>query len=339
MITRVSDSRLPLPLTLIRSLFTVVRPTSNIQRGAEHCSARPRCPALPGRTRYAAPGPSGSPRLRSSRPRRRLLTRGQYANGPSVRQVRPLDGRRDGDAPRTASPSAAYWRAHNDRLLRDSMENRKRNRPRCGWCSATPPRRDSAHPARTTGTSARSSARCGSSTGRPWRVLNLSVSGALIRDVRDMTSCPCCPSYGRPGDLRDRHSTTSCTPARASCSPTCGRCSPRCPTTRSCSTCRCRPDTAGLLGLASRALRGADQPHHPPGRPPPGACRSPRCPGTSCPRGPGKFACDCFHPSQHGYRDWTAGPARPPSQPPDSSPLGHGLPRKPLSLAYVCYSG
>ena len=52
-----------------------------------------------------------------------------------------------------------------------------------GWCSETPPRRASALLARMAATWGRGCARLRERTGQPWRVLNLSVSGALIRDV------------------------------------------------------------------------------------------------------------------------------------------------------------
>ena len=111
---------------------------------------------------------------------------------------------------------------------------------RCGWCSATPPPRGSARPARWAATWARSSPELRQRTGRRWRVLNLSLSGALIRDVLhdqlprlpvapDLVTCGVGANdilYSAPAKLLAR-------PARAD--------RRRPGPARSCSTCRCPP--------------------------------------------------------------------------------------------------
>jgi hypothetical protein len=58
-------------------------------------------------------------------------------------------------------------------------------------------------------------------TGQRWRVLNLSLSGALIRDVLhdQLPRLPVAPDLVTCGV----GPTTSCTPRRRSCSPTCAR--------------------------------------------------------------------------------------------------------------------
>ena len=191
---------------------------------------------------------------------------------------------------------AGHWQAHNEQVLQP------RSPGRCGWSSATPPRRGSARPARTAATSARSSARCGERTGLPWRVLNLSVSGALIRDVlnqqlprvpasADLVTCGIGFNdimYTGPGKLFYR-------PAGAA-----GR--------------GARPDRHARPAGAGR-LRGPARPGQPPyvariNRTIHQAAAARGLPvaevsGHFLPPWAGKFASDCFHPSQDGYRDWT----------------------------------
>jgi acyl-CoA thioesterase I len=139
-------------------------------------------------------------------------------------------------------------------------------------------------------------------TGLPWRVLNLSASGALIRDVlyrqlpqiplpADLVTCGIGVNdilYTSPGRLfADLRTLLAAVPDNAVLLdlpvPT---------------------GYAGLLGLASRpyvarinrlihqnaAARGLPVAEVSAHFMPPWA---------------GKFASDCFHPSQNGYRDWT----------------------------------
>ena len=81
-------------------------------------------------------------------------------------------------------------------------------------------------------------------TGSHWQVLNLSVSGALMRDVlADQIRCLTASAPTSSPVARPR--TTSCTARRASSSATCAPCSRRSRRTRSCSTCRCSPASGG----------------------------------------------------------------------------------------------
>ena len=75
-------------------------------------------------------------------------------------------------------------------------------------------------------------------TGQRWRVLNLSTSGALIRDVLH-DQLPRLPAAAGPGDLRDRRERHPVHARRPSCSPTCARCWPPSPTRPSSWTSRC----------------------------------------------------------------------------------------------------
>jgi lysophospholipase L1-like esterase len=139
-------------------------------------------------------------------------------------------------------------------------------------------------------------------SGLPWRVLNLSVSGALIRDVlagqlprlpasADLVTCGVGVNdilYTGPGklfgDLRallaavPDHTVMLDLPLPAGCWGLLGRAS--------------MPYVARINRTirevaAARCLRVAEVSAH------------------FVPPWTGKFASDCFHPSQHGYRDWT----------------------------------
>ncbi len=139
-------------------------------------------------------------------------------------------------------------------------------------------------------------------TGRPWQVLNLSVSGALIRDVLNL-QLPRIPAqadlvtcgigfndilYTGPGKLfTDLRALLAAVPDRTVML-----------------DLPVPAGYAGLLGLASRpylarinrtlhAAAGAR------GLPVAEVSRHFLPPWT------GKFASDCFHPSQDGYRDWS----------------------------------
>jgi acyl-CoA thioesterase I len=139
-------------------------------------------------------------------------------------------------------------------------------------------------------------------TGRPWRVLNLSASGALIRDVlndqlprlpasADLVTCGIGANdilYTGPGklfaDLRTLVATVPDQtilldlPLPAGCWGLVGRASV--------------PYVARInrtlhAAAAERGLPVAEVSAH------------------FMPPWAGKFASDCFHPSQHGYRDWS----------------------------------
>ena len=108
-------------------------------------------------------------------------------------------------------------------------------------------------------------------TGLPWRVLNLSASGALIRDVLDQ-QLPRAACVGQPGDLRDRvqrHPVHG--PGQAVYRPA------GAPGRRARPHGHARPAGAGRIRGPARpgqpSLRGADQPHHPPGGRRPGPAR------------------------------------------------------------------
>jgi len=139
-------------------------------------------------------------------------------------------------------------------------------------------------------------------TGLPWRVLNLSVSGALIRDVlnQQLPRVPASASlvtcgigfndilYTGPGKLfTDLRALLAAVPDRT--------------------VMLDLPVPAGyggLLGLASRPYvarinRTIHQAATARGLPVAEVSRH------FLPPWAGKFASDCFHPSQDGYRDWT----------------------------------
>ena len=138
-------------------------------------------------------------------------------------------------------------------------------------------------------------------TGAPWRVLNLSVSGALIRDVRSrqLPQLPAAPAlvtcgigandvlYTPPSRLfADLRALIAALPAGA--------------------VVLDLPLPAGCWGMLgriaapyvtriNRAIREAAAARGLPVAP---------VSGHFIPPWNGKFASDCFHPSQAGYRDW-----------------------------------
>jgi lysophospholipase L1-like esterase len=139
-------------------------------------------------------------------------------------------------------------------------------------------------------------------TGLPWRVLNLSASGALIRDVLN-EQLPCVPVsaslvtcgigindilYTGPGKLfADLRALLAAVPDRTIML-----------------DLPVPAGYAGLLGLASRPYvarinRTIHQAAATRGLPVAEVSRH------FLPPWAGKFASDCFHPSQDGYRDWT----------------------------------
>jgi len=139
-------------------------------------------------------------------------------------------------------------------------------------------------------------------TGRPWRVLNLSVSGALIRDVlnrqlplmpgtADLVTCGIGFNdilYTGPRKLfADLRSLLAAVPDRTVML-----------------DLPVPAGYAGLLGLVSRPYvarinRTIHQAAAARGLPVAEVSRH------FLPPWAGKFASDCFHPSQDGYRDWS----------------------------------
>jgi acyl-CoA thioesterase I len=138
-------------------------------------------------------------------------------------------------------------------------------------------------------------------TGLPWRVLNLSVSGALTRDVlgaqlplmpadADLVTCGIGVNdilYTSPAKLfADLRALIAAVPDRA--------------------VLLDLPLPAGCWGLLGRAsvpyVTRINRTIHQAA-----AARGLPVAEVSAhfqPPWPGKFASDCFHPSQHGYRDW-----------------------------------
>jgi lysophospholipase L1-like esterase len=139
-------------------------------------------------------------------------------------------------------------------------------------------------------------------SGRPWRVLNLSVSGSLIRDVldrqlprlpagADMVTCGIGVNdilYTGPGKLfADLRALLAAVPDRTIML-----------------DLPVPSGYAGLLGRAGRPyLARINRTLHEAA-----AARGLAVAEVSAhfrPPWTGKFASDCFHPSQDGYRDWT----------------------------------
>ena len=139
-------------------------------------------------------------------------------------------------------------------------------------------------------------------TGQPWRVLNLSVSGSLIRDVlnrqlpqlpagADMVTCGIGVNdilYTGPGKLfNDMRALLAAVPDNTIML-----------------DLPVPAGYAGLLGRASRPyLTRINRALHEGA-----AARGLPVAEVSAhflPPWTGKFASDCFHPSQDGYRDWT----------------------------------
>ncbi|HTY28800.1 MAG TPA: hypothetical protein VMD51_11775, partial [Mycobacterium sp.] len=111
-----------------------------------------------------------------------VLTRGQYAEASGLRFGkfgRWTDGV---TAMREDCVSfAAYWRAHNDRLLRDLETGRETGPVWVALGDSTA--QGLGAPAPRGGYVGQALQQLRRRTGQHWRVLNLSVSGALIRDV------------------------------------------------------------------------------------------------------------------------------------------------------------
>jgi lysophospholipase L1-like esterase len=197
---------------------------------------------------------------------------------------------------------AAYWDAHNERVLRERVENPEPDRPL--WVAlgdSTAQGLGAANP--KSGYIGQSLKQLRRSTGQHWQVLNLSVSGALIRDVLadqvpkltgltpDLVTCGAGANdilYSAPARLfADLRTLLGAVPDKT--------------------VMLDLPLPAGnwwIVGRMSvpyitrmnrvihevadaRALPVAEVSAH-----------------FTAPW-PGKFSCDNFHPSQDGYRDWT----------------------------------
>jgi lysophospholipase L1-like esterase len=139
-------------------------------------------------------------------------------------------------------------------------------------------------------------------TGQPWRVLNLSLSGALIRDVlRDqLPQLPAAPAlvtcgigandilYSTPSKvLRDLRTLIGALPDRT--------------------VLLDLPIPKGIWGVIGRASVPYVNRINQTMRQVAGARGLPVAEVSAhfMPPWRGKFASDCFHPSQDGYRDWT----------------------------------
>jgi lysophospholipase L1-like esterase len=230
-----------------------------------------------------------------------VLTRGQYAEASGLRFGkfgRWTDGvtamREDCVA------FAAYWRAHNDRLLHD-LETGKETGPI--WVAlGDSTAQGLGAPAPRGGYVGQALQQLRRRTGQHWRVLNLSVSGALIRDVvgeqlpllpttPDLVTCGIGANdilYSAPGKLfSDLRALLTAVPDRT--------------------VILDLPLPAGywwIVGRMSvpyitRINRVIHEVATDRGLPVAEVSAQFTPPWT------GKFACDSFHPSQDGYRDWT----------------------------------
>lgn len=194
---------------------------------------------------------------------------------------------------------AAYWREHNQRVLDEMAED-----PGPLWVALG----DST--AQGLGASAPDDGYVGQvlaqlrrATGQPWRVLNLSVSGSLVRDVI-ADQLPCLPAaadlvtcgagfndifYSSPGRLfADVRALVAKVPDGT--------------------VMLDLPVPSGLVGVVgwmsvpyvTRINRLIHEAAAARGLPVAGVS------GTFTAPWPGKFAGDAFHPSRDGYRDWAS---------------------------------
>ena len=189
---------------------------------------------------------------------------------------------------------ARHWQAHNDQVLW----------PADGSSVGGAGRLDRAGPRRSSpdgGYVGQVLAELRRQTGLPWRVLNLSVSGALTRDVlgaqlpltparADLVTCGIGVNdilYTSPAKLfADLRALIAAVPDRT--------------------VLLDLPLPAGCWGFLGRAsvpyVTRINRTIHPAA-----AARGLPVAEVSAhfqPPWPGKFASDCFHPSQDGYRDW-----------------------------------
>jgi len=230
-----------------------------------------------------------------------VLTRGQYAEASGLRFGkfgRWTDGV---TAMREDCVSfAAYWRAHNDRLLHD-LETGKETGPI--WVAlGDSTAQGLGAPAPRGGYVGQALQQLRRRTGQHWRVLNLSVSGALIRDVlaEQLPLLPATPAlvtcgigandilYTPPAKLlRDLRALMGVIPDET--------------------VVLDLPLPTGIWGIlgrisapyVARINRTIHQTALARGLP------VAEVSAHFLPPWAGKFASDYFHPSQAGYRDWT----------------------------------
>ena len=231
-----------------------------------------------------------------------VLTRGQYAEASGLRFGkfgRWTDGvtamREDCVA------FAAYWRAHNDRLLHDIETGRETGPIWVALGDSTA--QGLGAPSPEYGYVGQALGALRRRTGLPWQVLNLSASGSLIRDVlhhqlprlpasAELVTCGIGINdvlYTGPGKLfGDLRALLAAVPDRTIML-----------------DLPVPAGYAGVLGRASRPyLTRINRTLHE-------AAASRGLPVAEVsahflPPWTGKFASDCFHPSQDGYRDWTS---------------------------------
>ena len=234
-----------------------------------------------------------------------VVTRSPYAGVTGIKSGklgRWTDGVAELRADRT--DFAVYWDAHNDRLLTErSRAIEKGDTPGPLWVVlGDSTAQGLGAPGPRGGYVGQTLQQLRRTTGMHWRVLNLSVSGALIRDVlnQQLPRAPASASlvtcgigfndilYTGPGKLfTDLRALLAAVPDRT--------------------VMLDLPVPAGyggLLGLASRPYvarinRTIHQAATARGLPVAEVSRH------FLPPWAGKFASDCFHPSQDGYRDWT----------------------------------
>jgi lysophospholipase L1-like esterase len=193
---------------------------------------------------------------------------------------------------------AAYWRSHNDRVLREHEAE-----PGPLWVAlGDSTAQGLGAPGPQGGYVGQALQQLRRSTGKPWRVLNLSVSGALIRDVltEQLPDLPAAPNlitcgvgandvlYSAPAKLlRDMRTLLAKVPDGT--------------------VILDIPLPAGFWWIVGRMsvpyINRINRVIHEVARerdlPVAEVSAQFTSPWT------GKFACDSFHPSQDGYRDWT----------------------------------
>jgi lysophospholipase L1-like esterase len=196
---------------------------------------------------------------------------------------------------------AAYWDAHNERVLRDRVENPDPDPLWVALGDSTAQGLGAANP--KSGYIGQALSQLRRSTGRHWQVLNLSVSGALIRDVLadqipglerlapDLVTCGAGANdilYSAPARLfADMRALLTAVPDKT--------------------IMLDLPLPAGnwwIVGHMSvpyitRINRVIYEVAEARALPVAGISSHFTAPW------PGKFSCDNFHPSQDGYRDWT----------------------------------
>jgi lysophospholipase L1-like esterase len=196
---------------------------------------------------------------------------------------------------------AAYWDAHNERVLRDRVENPS---PRPLWVAlgdSTAQGLGAANP--KSGYIGQALSHLRRTTGQHWQVLNLSVSGALIRDVLadqvprlggltpDLVTCGAGANdilYSAPARLfADLRALLTAVPDKT--------------VMLDLPLCAGNWWIVGHMSVPyiSRINRVIYEVAEARALPVAGISSHFTAPW------PGKFSCDNFHPSQDGYRDWT----------------------------------